>query len=158
MVSDTLSTGKRINLKPLCVKCGQYLQDCKCPAVYDSEQRPFDNSASIVETDPHGRRPNEAGAKLDVGKSPIRRGLLEYFPRTCLAVAEVSAFGAKKYTWGGWKSVPEGIDRYGDAEIRHVVKAAIEGERDKDSGLLHAAHEAWGALARLELILRERGE
>jgi hypothetical protein len=27
---------------------------------------------------------------------------------------------------------------------------------DPDSGLLHAAHTAWGALARLELILREK--
>lgn len=134
-----------IETKPtaLCEFCGKSIFVCKC---------------LVSETDPHGRKPNEAGAKLDIGKSPIRRGLLEYFPRACLAVAEVSAFGAKKYTWGGWKSVPEVIDRYGDAEMRHVVKAAIEGERDKDSGLLHAAHEAWGALARLELILKEREE
>ena len=108
------------------------------------------------EIDPNGKSPHEAGSKLDAGKSPVRRGLLEYFPRACLAVANISEFGAKKYTWGGWQTVPNGVDRYGDAEVRHICKAAIEGETDKESNLLHAAHEAWGALARLELILREK--
>lgn len=107
------------------------------------------------ESDPTGRQPGEPGAKLDAGKSPIRRGLLEYFPRACLAVAEVSAHGAEKYSWNGWETVPDGVNRYGDAMVRHSCKAVIEGPRDADSGLLHAAHEAWNALARLELMLRE---
>lgn len=109
----------------------------------------------MSEFDPNGKSPKEAGAKLDAGKSPIRRGLLEYFPRACLAVADVSAFGASKYAWNGWETVPEGVARYGDAMARHIAKRVIEGPYDKDSGLLHAAHEAWNALARLELILRE---
>lgn len=108
-----------------------------------------------MEKDPFGKNPREAGAKLDAGKSPVRRGLLEYFPRACMAVADVSASGASKYTWGGWQTVPEGVGRYGDAEVRHICKSAIEGRIDKDYGHLHAAHEAWNALARLELILRE---
>lgn len=107
----------------------------------------------MAEHDPHGKVPGTSGAKLDTGKSPVRRGLLEYFPRACMAVADVSAHGAGKYTWGGWRTVPDGIGRYGDAECRHICKAAIDGKQDKDSGLLHAAHEAWGALARLELLL-----
>ncbi len=73
-----------------------------------------------------------------------------------MAVAEVSEFGARKYTWNGWESVPDGAARYGDAEVRHICKAVVEGERDSDSGLLHAAHEAWNSLARLELILKEK--
>ncbi len=107
------------------------------------------------ELDPDGKDPHEPGSKLDAGKAPVRRGLLEQFPRACMAVAEVSAFGAGKYTWGGWQTVPDGIARYGDAGARHICKAAIEGAKDADSGLLHAAHEAWNALARLELMLRE---
>lgn len=107
------------------------------------------------ETDPNGVAPDKPGAKLDAGKSPVRRGLLEYFPRACMAVADVSAAGAAKYTWGGWQTVLDGIARYGDAEVRHICKAAIEGPVDADFGLLHAAHEAWGALARLELLLWE---
>lgn len=110
----------------------------------------------IGEQDPNGKKPHEPGAKLDAGKAPIRRGLLEYFPRACVAVAHVSASGAQKYAWNGWESVPDGAARYGDAEARHIVKAAIEGPVDRDYGHLHAAHEAWNALARLELILREQ--
>lgn len=113
-------------------------------------------NAHVAEADPTGRNPHEPGAKLDAGKSPVRRGLLEYFPRACMAVAEVSASGARKYTWGGWQSVPDGIDRYGDAGARHICRAAIEGHTDPDYGHLHAAHEAWNAMARLELLLRER--
>lgn len=108
-----------------------------------------------MEQDPNGKDVHSLGAKLDVGKSPIRRGLLKYFPRACLAVAKISAFGANKYKWGGWKSVPDGINRYGDAGARHICQAAIEGQIAEDSQMLHAAHEAWNALARLELILIE---
>jgi hypothetical protein len=92
---------------------------------------------------------------MDAGKSPVRRGLLEYFPRACMAVADISASGAQKYAWAGWESVPDGVARYGDAEARHICKQAIEGPIDQDYGHLHAAHEAWNAMARLELILRE---
>lgn len=112
----------------------------------------------IFEKDPNGKDPSQPGAKLDAGKAPIRRGLLEYFPRACEAVAEVSLFGANKYTWNGWESVPDGVNRYGDAMVRHITKAKVEGPHDKDSGLLHAAHEAWNAMARLELMLRESGK
>lgn len=109
------------------------------------------------ERDPNGKQAHEAGSKLDAGKSPVRQGLLEYFPRACLAVADISAVGAQKYTWRGWETVENGVNRYGDAELRHVCKAAIEGELDLDTGKLHAAHEAWNAMARLELILKEKG-
>lgn len=115
---------------------------------------PFEE-LNTAEVDPHGKNPHELGAKMDAGKAPIRRGLLEYFPRACIAVAQVSASGAEKYAWNGWETVPDGVARYGDAEARHICKAAIEGAIDRDYGHLHAAHEAWNALARLELILRE---
>lgn len=107
------------------------------------------------ERDPHGRDPHAPGAKLDAGKAPVLKGAIQQFPRAMLAVSSVSAFGAAKYTWGGWQTVPEGVERYGDAMARHQIYEAIEGPNDKDSGLLHAAHIAWNALARLELILRE---
>jgi hypothetical protein len=117
----------------------------------------------MSERDPNGLSAKALGSKLDAGKSPVRRGLLEYFPRACMEVAQVSAAGAAKYSWGGWQTVAGGIDRYGDAAIRHICKAAIEGPVDADwkaqgidVQILHAAEEAWNALARLELILRER--
>lgn len=94
--------------------------------------------------------------KYDGGKAPVYRGALAYFPRAIGAVASVSAFGASKYAWKGWEGVPDGFNRYSDAMVRHL---AYEGEGevlDPDSGLLHAAHTAWNALARLELLLRDQ--
>ena len=108
----------------------------------------------MPESDPTGRPANTPGAKLDAGKPPLFRGVLDSFPRALMAVADVSAAGAKKYTWKGWETVPDGVNRYSDALARHLAKEAIEGRFDADTGLLHAAHAAWNALARLELALR----
>jgi len=96
------------------------------------------------------------GIKMDAGKPPVNRGVLSYFPRAVEAVATVSAFGAAKYNWNGWEHVPDGITRYSDAMVRHLIKEGKGEVLDDDSGLLHAAHTAWGALARLELMLREK--
>ncbi len=94
--------------------------------------------------------------KYDGGKSPIFRGCLSYFPRAVAQVAAVSGFGATKYAWAGWRNVDDGFNRYSDAMVRHLAKEG-EGEvLDPESGLLHAAHAAWGALARLELLIQER--
>ena len=49
------------------------------------------------------------------------------------------------------------IDRYSDALVRHLVAESFE-KFDNDSQILHAAHAAWNALARLELMLRERAK
>jgi len=96
--------------------------------------------------------------KYDGGKSPVYRGAIDYFPRAISAVAGISAFGASKYAWKGWEGVPDGFNRYSDAMVRHLIYEA-EGEvLDPDSGLLHAAHCAWNALARLELLIRENEE
>ena len=108
------------------------------------------------EKDPNGILPGQPGAKLDGGKSPVMQGVLQYFPRALLEVGKVSEFGAQKYTWKGWESVPNGPARYGDALGRHILYESMEGPYDRDSKLLHAAHEAWNALARLELMLREQ--
>ncbi len=98
----------------------------------------------------------QVGKKFDTGKSPVRKGVLEYFPRAILEVGNLSGFGAEKYDWGNWEFVEDAINRYGDAEIRHICEAAISGETDKESGLLHATHAAWNALAVLEMKLREK--
>jgi len=112
-------------------------------------------SLATPETDPLGRSPNEPGAKLDAGKAPVFRGLLDYFPRACMAIAEVSEVGAKKYTWKGWETVPDGYARYSDALARHMLKGTYE-LLDSDTNLTHAAHAAWNALARLELLMKDK--
>ena len=93
--------------------------------------------------------------KYDTGKSPIFRGAIAYFPRAIEAVASVSSFGATKYAWNGWRHVPDGLGRYTDAMLRHLTAEAAGYDLDADSGLSHAAHTAWNALARLELKLLE---
>lgn len=97
----------------------------------------------------------QGAIKYDAGKAPIYRGALSYFPRAIELVSAVSAFGASKYAWNGWQNVDDGVNRYSDALVRHLAYEATGEDVDPDSGLLHAGHAAWGALARLELILRE---
>lgn len=109
----------------------------------------------MCERDPYGKSPSSPGAKLDAGKYPLFRGVLAYFPRACEQVASVSAFGASKYTWNGWETVPDGFKRYSDAMVRHLAKEGCGELEDDDSKLLHAAHTAWNSLARLELFLRQ---
>lgn len=98
---------------------------------------------------------SKGAIKYDAGKSPIFRGAVSYFPRALAAVAAVSEFGARKYAWKGWESVPDGYNRYSDALVRHLTYEGQNEVLDPDSGLLHAAHAAWNALARLELLLKE---
>lgn len=109
---------------------------------------------SCGEVDPTGRNPHELGAKLDAGKPCLFRGAIDYFPRAIEQVAAISTFGASKYAWKGWITVPDGITRYSDAMVRHLIAEGKGELLDRDSGLRHAAHAAWGALARLELMLR----
>jgi len=93
------------------------------------------------------------GVKYDEGKPPIYSGLVAYFPRACSAVSQVSAFGANKYTWGGWRSVPDRESRYRGALARHQFARAAGEVFDPESGFPHDAHIAWNAMAILEIIL-----
>ncbi len=123
----------------------------------EAAQRKLQEYAASQEQDPNGKSAHDSGSKLDSGKVEvdlITRG----FARALWAVAEVGTFGAEKYTRDGWEDVPEGLRRYEDAKNRHMLKRNMGEERDPDSALLHRAHEAWNALALLELELRSRGE
>lgn len=109
---------------------------------------------TTMETDPNGIDSSAPGAKLDKGK--LRASLvLSGFTKALTEVCKIGTYGADKYSPNGWKFVSDGITRYEDAQLRHALKR-WEGEIiDPDSGLHHAAHEAWNVLARLELALRE---
>jgi hypothetical protein len=116
----------------------------------DAIASPAEASASDSETGQHA-----PGVKLDHGKP--RAGLvLGGFARALTAVSDVGTFGAKKYTPHGWRSVPHGFERYTDAMVRHQLAEAVGEQFDAESGLSHAAHAAWNALARLELMLSRR--
>lgn len=96
---------------------------------------------------------HEPGAKDD-NEKPRADLVLGDFRNALTEVAKVGTFGAKKYSEHGWLSVPDGYNRYSDAMIRHYL---TEDAIDSESYLLHDAHLAWNALARLELRLRGVG-
>jgi hypothetical protein len=95
----------------------------------------------------------DGAVKYDTGKPPVARGAVHYFPRAITGVAAVSAFGATKYAWNGWLHVPDGVDRYSDAMVRHMLEEAKGNVLDDDSGLPHYLHTCWNALAVAELKL-----
>lgn len=108
-----------------------------------------------TESDPNGLNAHTPGAKLDAGK--LRPALvLGGFARALTEVCKVGTYGATKYTDNGWMEVPNGVTRYDDAKLRHWLAEKSGVECDADTKLLHASHEAWNALARLDLLLRQR--
>jgi hypothetical protein len=110
----------------------------------------------MQELDPTGKDPHTPGAKLDAGKLRVNL-VLSNFPLVLEKICEVGTYGANKYTDNGWLEVPDGINRYRDAEGRHQL-AVWKGEKiDTGSGLEHEAHRLWNALASYELALRLEG-
>lgn len=113
------------------------------------------NGTTVVELDPNGKDPHQPGAKVDAGK-PRMHLITGGMARALVEVSKVGTFGAAKYTDGGWVEVPDGFRRYEDAQQRHAAYRHMGETYDRDSKLLHLAHEAWNALAKLDLYLRER--
>ena len=116
----------------------------------------YDEAGYLIkqEADPSGKSSNEPGAKLDAGKV-CPSLIIEGMARALWGVAEVATFGMVKYTRDGWISVPDGQFRYANAGYRHVLKRAMGETVDPDSELWHLKHEAWNALAKLDLAMRE---
>ncbi len=105
-----------------------------------------------AERDPSGLSLSVPGAKADAGK--VLGGLLLDFAHALELVAEVGTHGVAKYSRGGWRSVPDGQQRYLDAAMRHLLRLGKGEQNDADSGLPHLAHIAWNFLAVLDLQQR----
>lgn len=101
--------------------------------------------------------PNERGAglKFDSGK-PRASLLFRGMPLALGRVIDVLTFGAKKYSAHSWQQVENGLERYEDAKLRHMLKDATGEELDPETGIEHLAHEACNILFLLELKLREK--
>ena len=128
-----------------------------CPVCCLELAEPQQPSLPGIESDPHGTSQHSPGAKLDAGK--LRAGLvLGGFARALREVSAVGTYGANKYTPNGWVQVPNGVERYTDAMHRHLLSEASGEARDPDTEILHAAHAAWNALARLDLMIRKSEE
>jgi hypothetical protein len=97
---------------------------------------------SILTTDKKARK-----------ESPMARGVLDYFPRALLAVANVSFVGNEQHNpgqpmhWARDKSTD-----HADCILRHLAE---RGTVD-DDGLRHSAKVAWRALALLETELEKQ--
>lgn len=80
----------------------------------------------------------------------MARGVLDYFPRALMAVANVSFVGNEQHNpgqpmhWAKEKSTD-----HADCILRHLAE---RGTID-DDGLRHSAKVAWRALAQLEIEL-----
>lgn len=94
------------------------------------------------------------GHKDDHAKPMPYKGFIQQFPRAIIEVSRISEFGAKKYAWNNWHKFKD-TDRVDEAMTRHILAEAMGDEVDFDSELMAAAHTAWNAMARLELMLRE---
>jgi hypothetical protein len=83
-------------------------------------------------------------------ESPMARGVLDYFPRAVMAIANVSFVGNEQHNpgqpmhWARDKSTD-----HADCILRHLAE---RGTVD-DDGLRHSAKVAWRALALLETEL-----
>lgn len=97
------------------------------------------------------------GKKFDTDKAPVTQ-FLRQFPLAIAYVAKVSEYGHYKYgekedgeKWDNWKKVENAKFRYEQALGRHLLEK--DGEKDTESGFYHLAHDAWNALAILQLKL-----
>ncbi len=101
----------------------------------------------------------KSDGKADTGKP--RMSLLNVqFGKELMDVAQVLTFGAEKYPKppldDSWRDVPNGIQRYQDALLRHFHKAFVEGEQlDPESGKSHIAHMQCNLLFLSQLMQSE---
>lgn len=114
----------------------------------------FFNSNNDLESSDVVNPFNRLGYKDDAEK-PRMSLVFHGFASALAEVARVGTFGARKYKDDGWRYVENGLERYTDALYRHLLYEAQGEQIDSDSDLLHSAHAAWNALARLELQLRK---
>jgi len=132
----------------------KFLAEMKEIALYPDPVH-FPKAGSFTHSTPDGKDQHEPGAKLDAGK--VRAGLvLGGFSRALLEVSKVGTYGANLYSPYGWTKVENGKERYTDAMLRHFLREEAGEEIDPESNLSHAAHLAWNALARLDLMIREK--
>lgn len=134
----------------LAIKLSQQLGECvNCRRA--KVVRPAVNSVDgppVADATKEGRK---------IGK--VRMDLvMQDMPRAIEALARVMtwALDAKGYKESDWLHVPDAINKYSGGMHRHDNKEKRGQEFDDESGLEHAIHTAWNAMARVELILRKK--
>ena len=94
------------------------------------------------------------GTKYDNGKLRLAEMIID-FKIPMEELCKVWEFGANKYEKSNWKKLQNPVDRYTNAMLRHLL-AEETNLVDDESKLLHAAHIAFNALARLYFIVRNK--
>lgn len=96
-----------------------------------------------------------AADKQKAAKIPLWQGVIAYFSNALQAVGAISRMGAAKHNNGvmptKWRDYA--VEVYADALARHITEEGKGDLYDSESNMLHAGHEAWNALARLEKLL-----
>ncbi len=73
-------------------------------------------------------------------KDKVRLDLVQ--PEFIEEVGEVLTFGAKKYAADSWKEIPDPVDRYYAALMRHILSWRKGEKADPESGMPHLWHAA----------------
>lgn len=71
-------------------------------------------------------------------------------------IVKVYTAGSKKYGDNTWQKLPDGIERYKAALLRHLVEYEKGITIDKETNCYHLAQVAWNAIAMLYLSKREK--
>ena len=99
---------------------------------------------------------NGVGRKDDMKDGKLRWDLL---PLDLIEkIVDVYHFGAQKYAPNTWKQLEDGENRYRGALLRHLVEHEKGNLRDAESGLLHAQHLCWNAIALLYFAIEKEKE
>lgn len=79
----------------------------------------------------------KTGATKFDGEKPM----MQLFPLPVAeSISRVLTFGAQKYAAHGWKKLPDAVNRYQGALLRHLAALQSGEEFDSDSGLPHIYH------------------
>lgn len=95
------------------------------------------------------------GKKYDSGKSMVG-ALCRVFPRALLGIGQCISFGTKKYPKpDNWSLVEDGLNRYTDSLMRHLLKMFAGQEIDPETKLPHIFHACWNTLAIAEFYIKD---
>ena len=98
------------------------------------------------------------GKKYDNGKS-MAGTLCRVFPRALLGIGQCIEFGTRKYPKpDNWCLVEDGLNRYTDSLMRHLLKMFAGQEIDPETNLPHIFHVCWNALAIAEFYIKDHAE
>lgn len=116
------------------VPMGLVCQKCAVKPVFDSSEE--------------GRKNGKVRVEL----------VMQGMPNAIMEIARCMtwAIEGKGYSEGDFLKVPDATSKYRGAMYRHDLKEMMGQPTDDESHLLHAVHVAWNALARLEILLREK--